>query len=43
MLAQRRLDNEGVFASFTERNAMVVKKDEYAEGFLKKLASVFQL
>jgi len=43
MLAQRRLDNEGVLASTTERHAMVGKKEEYAQGFLRKLASVFDL
>jgi small-conductance mechanosensitive channel len=43
MLAQRRLDNEGLLASATERHAMVGKKEEYVRGFLQKLASVFDL
>jgi small-conductance mechanosensitive channel/CRP-like cAMP-binding protein len=43
LLAQRRLDNEGIFASATERHAMVEKRQEYAQGFLQKLASVFDL
>jgi CRP-like cAMP-binding protein len=43
MLAQRRLDNEGVLASTAERHVMIGKKAEYAQGFLQKLASVFDL
>lgn len=43
MLAQRRLDNEGVLASTAERHVMVAKKAEYTQGFLKKLAAVFDL
>jgi len=43
MLAQRRLDNEGLLASTAGLHAMVGKKEEYARGFLQKLASVFDL
>ena len=43
MLAQRRLDNEGLLASTAERHAMGRKKEEYTQGFLQKLASVFDL
>ena len=43
MLAQRRLDNEDVLASTAERHATVGKKEEYTEGFLKKLAWFFDL
>jgi small-conductance mechanosensitive channel/CRP-like cAMP-binding protein len=43
MLAQRRLDNEGVLASTAEQHGMVRKKQEYAQGFLRKLAAVFEL
>ena len=43
MLAQRRLDNEGLLASTAEKHAMVSRKQEYAQGFLQKLASFFEL
>jgi len=43
MLAQRRMDNEGVLTSAAERHAAAGKKEEYARGFLQKLASVFEL
>jgi CRP-like cAMP-binding protein len=43
MLAQRRLDNEGVLASTAERHALAEKKEEYTQGFLQKLARVFDL
>jgi CRP-like cAMP-binding protein len=43
MLAQRRMDNEGVLASTTERHTIVGKKDEYTRGFLQKLAWFFEL
>jgi CRP-like cAMP-binding protein len=43
MLAQRRLDNEGVLASTAERHAIAGKKEEYARGFLKRVASFFDL
>jgi len=43
MLAQRRLDNEGVLASTAERHALVDKKEEYTKGFLQKLARFFDL
>jgi small-conductance mechanosensitive channel/CRP-like cAMP-binding protein len=43
MLAQRRLDNEGVLSSTAERHAMIEKKAEYTRGFLQKLGSFFEL
>ena len=43
MLAQRRLDNEGMLASSAERHAIAGKKAEYAQGFLRKLAGFFDL
>ena len=43
MLAQRRLDNEGILASTAGRHAMVEKKEEYAQGFLQNLARFFDL
>jgi hypothetical protein len=43
MLAQRRMDNEGVLASAGEHHAMIEKKKEYAQGFLQKLAWFFEL
>lgn len=43
MLAQRRLDNEGVLASTAERHAMVGKKEEYTKGFLQRVAHFFDL
>jgi len=43
MLAQRRLDNEGILASTSGRHVMVEKKEEYTQGFLKKLAWFFEL
>ena len=43
MLAQRRLDNESVLASTAERHAIAGKKEEYAQGFLRKLAGFFDL
>ncbi|MGA3171376.1 MAG: mechanosensitive ion channel family protein [Chthoniobacteraceae bacterium] len=43
MLAQRRLDNEGLLASSTGHHSMAGKKEEYARGFLQKLAWFFEL
>jgi len=43
MLAQRRLDNESLLASTAERPVIAGKKEEYTQGFLQKLASVFEL
>jgi small-conductance mechanosensitive channel/CRP-like cAMP-binding protein len=43
MLAQRRLDNEGVFASTGERQTLVGKKEEYTRGFLQTVARFFDL
>jgi small-conductance mechanosensitive channel len=43
MLAQRRLDNEGILASTAERHVLVSKKAEYTRGFLQKVAGFFDL
>jgi small-conductance mechanosensitive channel/CRP-like cAMP-binding protein len=43
MLAQRRLDNEGLLATTVEHHAMAGKKREYTQGFLQKLAGFFEL
>ncbi len=43
MLAQRRLDNEGVLASTAEHHVMAGKKAEYTQTFLQKLARFFDL
>jgi CRP-like cAMP-binding protein len=43
MLAQRRLDNEGVLASNAGHQTMSEKKKEYEQGFLRKVASFFDL
>jgi hypothetical protein len=43
MLAQRRLDNEGVLASTAERHVLVGKKAEYTRGFLHTVARFFDL
>jgi small-conductance mechanosensitive channel len=43
MLAQRRLDNEGVLASSAERHVLVGKKAEYTRGFLHTVARFFDL
>jgi small-conductance mechanosensitive channel/CRP-like cAMP-binding protein len=43
MLAQRRLDNEGLLATATEHQGMSEKREEYAKGFLKTLARFFDL
>jgi CRP-like cAMP-binding protein len=43
MLAQRRLDNEGVLASAAERHVLVGKKAEYTRGFLHTVARFFDL
>jgi small-conductance mechanosensitive channel/CRP-like cAMP-binding protein len=43
MLAQRRLDNEGVLASTSERHVLVTKKEEYAKSFLHSVARFFDL
>jgi CRP-like cAMP-binding protein len=43
MLAQRRLDNEGILASTAERHVLVGKKEEYTQNFLHKLGRFFDL
>lgn len=43
LLAQRRLETEGVLASYSERAQMETKQKEYTAGFLKKLYSFFEL
>ena len=43
LLAQRRLETEGVLASTTEQAQIVTKQQEYTAGFLKKLSSFFEL
>jgi small-conductance mechanosensitive channel/CRP-like cAMP-binding protein len=43
MLAQRRLDNEGILASTAERNVLVEKKEEYTRGFLQTVGRFFDL
>jgi CRP-like cAMP-binding protein len=43
MLAQRRMDNEGLLATSAEQHAAAGKKEEYAQGFLRKLAWFFEL
>lgn len=43
ILAQRRLENEGVLASTASRAHVENKKKEYTEGFLQKVSSFFQL
>jgi len=43
MLAQRLIDNEGVRVSSAGHPALVGKKEEYTQGFLRKLAWFFDL
>jgi small-conductance mechanosensitive channel/CRP-like cAMP-binding protein len=43
MLAQRRLETEGVLASTAERHTLVEKKEEYTRGFLQTVARFFDL
>ena len=43
LLAQRRLENEGVLASNAEKKTLVAKKQEYAAGFFARLSSFFEL
>lgn len=43
LLAQRRLETEGVLATSAERNSGLTTKEEYAAGFLTKLCSFFEL
>ena len=43
LLAQRRMETEGVLATTTEQAQIVTKQKEYTAGFLKKLSSFFEL
>jgi small-conductance mechanosensitive channel len=43
MLAQRRMDNEGVLASTVEHTELADKKEEYARGFFQSVARFFEL
>ena len=43
LLAQRRLETEGILASSIEQGQMATKQKEYTDGFLKKLYSFFEL
>jgi small-conductance mechanosensitive channel/CRP-like cAMP-binding protein len=43
LLAQRRLETEGVLASSSEQGQIATKQKEYTDGFLKKLYSFFEL
>jgi small-conductance mechanosensitive channel/CRP-like cAMP-binding protein len=43
LLAQRRLETEGILATTAESAQLATKQKEYTEGFLKKLYSFFEL
>jgi len=43
MLAQRRLDNEGILTSAAGQHVLVGKKEEYTRTFLKSVARYFDL
>ncbi|MEP6670527.1 MAG: mechanosensitive ion channel family protein [Chthoniobacter sp.] len=43
LLAQRRMETEGIVASSAESAQLATKQKEYTEGFLKKLYSFFEL
>jgi small-conductance mechanosensitive channel/CRP-like cAMP-binding protein len=43
LLAQRRMETEGILASSTSSAQLATRQKEYTEGFLKKLYSFFQL
>ncbi|HSI13024.1 MAG TPA: cyclic nucleotide-binding domain-containing protein, partial [Chthoniobacter sp.] len=43
LLAQRRMETEGIMASSSESAQLATKQKEYTEGFLKKLYSFFEL
>ncbi len=43
LLAERRMETEGVLATTTEQAQIVTKQKEYTAGFLKKLSSFFEL
>jgi small-conductance mechanosensitive channel/CRP-like cAMP-binding protein len=43
LLAQRRMETEGIVASSSEGAQLATKQKEYTDGFLKKLYSFFEL
>jgi small-conductance mechanosensitive channel/CRP-like cAMP-binding protein len=43
LLAQRRMETEGIVASSSESSQLATKQKEYTDGFLKKLYSFFEL
>lgn len=43
LLAERRMETEGVLATTTEQAQIVTKQKEYTAGFLQKLSSFFEL
>ena len=43
MLAQRRLETEGILASTTEKKTIEIKHEEYTANFLARLSSFFEL
>ena len=43
MLAQRRLETEGVLASTSENKTIETKQEEYTASFIRKLSSFFKL
>ena len=43
LLAQRRMETEGILASSAESAQLATKQKEYTEGFLKRLYSFFEL
>ncbi len=43
MLAQRRLETEGILHSSTEKKTIEIKQEEYTANFLSRLSSFFQL
>ena len=43
LLAQRRMETEGILASTTEQAHIITKQQEYTAGFLKRLTSFFEL
>lgn len=43
LLAQRRLETEGIVASETEKTQLTARHREYADGFIQKLCAFFEL
>ena len=43
LLAQRRMETEGILASTAGKEQITSKKEEYTAGFLRKLSSFFEL